>query len=1234
MDFEEAFQALDQIVSVRLQLHLNNVQKVVLRGAWAGYTYEAIADTSNYTSKYLKQDVGPKLWKLLSDALDEPINKGNCRTVMERRCLAPLGLAAGRHRSQPLMTPLRLNSVMMEQAREPMCDWGSSPDVIGFMGRESVLATLHEWVDQSCRLIAMVGMGKIGKTFVAKRCAEQVQHQFDFVIWRSLRYRPPLSELLDDILTGLHASDPPLNGAGLTHRLARLLQSLNQHRCLIVLDQFEVVFEPGRHIGHYRSDCADYRELLRQIGEGTHQSCVMVTSREQPRECAGASARIRDISIPEFSLTESQQLLQDIGQVSGTEGEWAEFVRRYGGNPFMLTTMADLIQNFYGRYLTDVLIQRIVLPQPIRDVLDEQFHRLSDAEKDVMYWLAIAHEAVSLSELQADFLYPTAPTDIMDSLTSLLGRGLIKQARPKTVGLSTNGTTGFEPLPLIRAYVLNHLIVRIIEEIRTGSFNLLMSHALVKAQAQDYVREQQVLQVLHPIAETLFPPHTPRAEIEACLNQRLRQMGDRFRQVRGYGVGNLLNLCQHLRIDLAGQNLANLVIWQADLRDADLNDVDFSGSDLSKSVFANTLGEHPVATFSPSGHHLATGDMAGDISVWNVADGQPLLRLNGFKHRVRSLAFSPDGDFLASGGDDAIIRLWTVRSGECHTLLSGHRERVNRVCFSADGNFLASASHDQTLRVWDIRGGQCVQTFEGHGDRVQVVAFSPDGSRLLSGSDDQTVRLWHVATGNCLQEFHGTLINWAWAVIFASEPGSPSMAPVPLAANGDEHVVRLWNVETQCYCGELEGHDGSVLVVEFSADGRRLASSDEQMVRIWDLQTGTCLRAIYNPKSRVSSLAFSPQAHVLATGHDDRTVRLWNIATGDCLRTFQGQKHRVWSFAFSAPSMTERLHQQSGATAGDRPLEGGSIQRFATGGDDQAIRLWDTATGRFLAVWRGHRDWVSDLAFSPNGQLLASGSYDTTVKLWDVNTGTCLATFGEHSGAVKAIAFSPDGRLLASASDDQTVCLWDIQAHTLRQLLPDLGDRISTLCFSPDTQRLAIGGDRLVALWTLGSDHLLTLTRQSQQVNQMCFSLDGQTLASASEDGEVKLWQIDTGTCNATYALPLSPLHALTIGLDGQLQAWGVADSALQQWDVQTGQCVQRIAESSDSVHKIKFCPSGHRMASGGNDAPIKFWRVATGDLLRTLRVDSPYGGMNITAVRGLTLAQREMLEQLGAIEQ
>jgi WD40 repeat protein len=97
---------------------------------------------------------------------------------------------------------------------------------------------------------------------------------------------------------------------------------------------------------------------------------------------------------------------------------------------------------------------------------------------------------------------------------------------------------------------------------------------------------------------------------------------------------------------------------------------------------------------------------------------------------------------------------------------------------------------------------------------------------------------------------------------------------------------------------------------------------------------------------------------------------------------------------------------------------------LASGGDDGAVSLWDSATGEALRSLQGHTDWVRSVAFSPDGRLLASGGDDWAVRLWDSATGEALRSLKEHTRWVISVAFSPDGRLLASGGSDGAVRLW------------------------------------------------------------------------------------------------------------------------------------------------------------------------------------------------------------------
>jgi hypothetical protein len=131
-------------------------------------------------------------------------------------------------------------------AAQRFVDWGEAPDVLGFVGRADELASLRSWVlEERCRLVAVLGMGGIGKTSLAARLAQTVAPSFERVYWRSLRNAPPLSEWLAGAI-GFLSDQQLVPSPSESERIAALLQLLRARRCLLVLDNSETLFEPGQ----------------------------------------------------------------------------------------------------------------------------------------------------------------------------------------------------------------------------------------------------------------------------------------------------------------------------------------------------------------------------------------------------------------------------------------------------------------------------------------------------------------------------------------------------------------------------------------------------------------------------------------------------------------------------------------------------------------------------------------------------------------------------------------------------------------------------------------------------------------------------------------------------------------------------------------------------------------------------------------------------------------------------
>ena len=264
---EEGLAVVEQVLP---QGHLNKVQQIVFRCSWAGQSYNEIAKTYDYDYGYIK-DTGSKLWQLLTELLGEKVTKLNIKGVLLRyiKCR---------------------DVTCLVSTIENHIDWGEAIDVSIFYGRQSELITLQHWIKQDkCRLVALLGMGGIGKTALSVKLAQLVQDEFDFVIWRSLRDAPTIEELLDTLIKFFSSQQetnlPQTAGAS----LSRLIEYLRNSRCLIVLDNFDAVLSSGKRAGNYRLGHEDYGELLQRLSEIPHTSCLVLTSREKPAEVAAYS---------------------------------------------------------------------------------------------------------------------------------------------------------------------------------------------------------------------------------------------------------------------------------------------------------------------------------------------------------------------------------------------------------------------------------------------------------------------------------------------------------------------------------------------------------------------------------------------------------------------------------------------------------------------------------------------------------------------------------------------------------------------------------------------------------------------------------------------------------------------------------------------------------------------------------------------------------------------------------
>jgi WD40 repeat protein/serine/threonine protein kinase len=287
-------------------------------------------------------------------------------------------------------------------------------------------------------------------------------------------------------------------------------------------------------------------------------------------------------------------------------------------------------------------------------------------------------------------------------------------------------------------------------------------------------------------------------------------------------------------------------------------------------------GTHAVifdAQFSPDGRRLLTSSDDRTIQAWDSLTGEPLGPRWRQPRTAERIRFSPDGRQLGTAAADGVARLLEAETGH-HLFELRHSNRVHAVEFSHDGKWLVTASADGTARIWEVATGRPLVSLLGHEAEVYHAQFDRAAGRVATASKDKTVRLWSAQTGRMLAPplVHADELQNKDSVTFS--PDETKLATV--AGN----AAQVWDAATSRAITTPLRHDGRVLRIQFSPDGRKLLTcSEDGTARLWDPATGHPISEVLRHGGGVKSAEFSPDGTRVVTCSADKVVRVWEITS-------------------------------------------------------------------------------------------------------------------------------------------------------------------------------------------------------------------------------------------------------------------------------------------------------------------------------------------------------------------
>ncbi|MEY3334007.1 MAG: hypothetical protein RLZZ176_2310 [Cyanobacteriota bacterium] len=437
---EEIIDIADNQVFKHQGRHLNDLQRAILEGILQGKTYADIAKQYQHSDKYIK-DSASKLWKSLSQAIGKKVNKFNLKSTLARCAFSSTNIFTINSDSPfKESVPSSENDEIIHEQEQitSHLDLKDAPEIGDFYGRKLELSLLQEKILQGkCNLINLLGIRGIGKTALALKLVDNIQESFEFVIYKSLKYLPSLTQLITETI---YPNDQFISDNSHYH-LSQFKKAIEKHSYLIIIDDVNCIFSKHQVSGKYQPGYEGYGNLFKLLSTTKHRSCLIINSSEEIRELSRPQTDHSHVFTLELLGLDNDgvNILKKYGLKN--EENYRKLLNIYQGSPQYLQIIGYLIQELFAGDTNKFLqLDQPFIDIELRDLLEQSLDILPPSEIELLHFISSQNGSILLSELEKSY---QVYEPIVSSIQSLKRRFLISTQK-------INEEVSLEISPLIR----------------------------------------------------------------------------------------------------------------------------------------------------------------------------------------------------------------------------------------------------------------------------------------------------------------------------------------------------------------------------------------------------------------------------------------------------------------------------------------------------------------------------------------------------------------------------------------------------------------------------------------------------------------------------------------------------------------------------------------------------------------------------------------------------------------